>query len=77
MGRSSQDESETHILKFVLSASGKGRIEDQKTRALVHRKDAPPKVQNRSKAGAPGTQIQNRARAGEPGKAALTVVVSF
>jgi len=67
----------THRLKSVPPASGKGRIEDQKTRTLEHHKDATPKVQNRSKAGAPGTQIQNRARAGEPGKAALTVAVSF
>ena len=42
ISRTSQDQSETHMLKFVLSASGKGRIEDRKTRTLEHHKGAPP-----------------------------------
>jgi hypothetical protein len=34
------------------------RIEDKKTRTLEHHKGAAPKVQNRSKAGAPGIQYR-------------------
>jgi hypothetical protein len=45
-----------HGLKFTLPASWKWRIEDQKTCTLEHHKDAPPKIQNRSKAGAPATR---------------------
>jgi hypothetical protein len=33
------------------SASGKGKIEDQKTRTLEHHKGAPPEVQNQLQAG--------------------------
>jgi hypothetical protein len=40
--RTSQDQSETHKLKSMLPASGKGKIEDRKTRTLEHHKDAPP-----------------------------------
>ena len=42
VGRTSQDQSETHRLKSMLPASGKGRIEDRKTRTLAHRKGEPP-----------------------------------
>jgi hypothetical protein len=39
------------------SANGKGRIEDQKTRTFENHKGAAPKVQDHSKAGAPGKKM--------------------
>jgi hypothetical protein len=66
MGRTSQDQSETHRLKSMLPASGKGRIEDQKTRTLERHKSAAPKVQIRSKAGAPGRKVKVVQRLGHP-----------
>ena len=48
-----------HGLKFTLQASGKGRIEDQKTRTLEQHKGAAPKL----KCAGVTPALQNRATA--------------